>query len=260
MAASGYTPILIYASGTASNVPTAGNLTSTANGAELALNYADGILYFKNSSGVVTALATATAAAGAFPTGTAVLFQQTAAPTGWTKVTTYNNYALRVTSGSVTTGGSVAFTTAFNAANTVDGTAISTAQMPSHNHGITDPGHNHSVNDPTHNHTLNDPGHSHSTNDPSHNHNYLAATVAVAGSDTNAVAGGNSQTTTNSYTGLSINGAGTGTYNSAAATGISNNANTTGISTNNNGSGATHTHTLTNLAVQYVDIIIATKN
>ena len=57
MAQSGYTPILIYASGTATNVPLAANLTSTASGAELALNYADGKLYFKNSSGVVTLLA-----------------------------------------------------------------------------------------------------------------------------------------------------------------------------------------------------------
>ena len=58
MAATGYTPILIYASGTASNVPLAANLTSDATkGAELALNYADGKLYFKNSSGVVTLLA-----------------------------------------------------------------------------------------------------------------------------------------------------------------------------------------------------------
>lgn len=57
MAQTGFSPILIYASGTASNVPSAGNLTSSANGAELALNYADGKLYFKNSSGVVTLLA-----------------------------------------------------------------------------------------------------------------------------------------------------------------------------------------------------------
>jgi hypothetical protein len=57
MAQSGYTPILIYASGTATNVPLAANMTSSASGAELALNYADGKLYYKNSSGVVTLLA-----------------------------------------------------------------------------------------------------------------------------------------------------------------------------------------------------------
>jgi len=57
MAQSGYTPILIYGSGTASNIPSAANLTSSANGAELALNYADGKLYYKSSAGTVTLLA-----------------------------------------------------------------------------------------------------------------------------------------------------------------------------------------------------------
>lgn len=61
MAQSGYTPILIYGSGTSSNVPLAANLTSNSNGAELALNYADGKLYFKNTSGVVTLLASSAA-------------------------------------------------------------------------------------------------------------------------------------------------------------------------------------------------------
>ena len=56
MAQSGYTPILLYASGTATNVPLAANMTSSSSGAELALNYADGKLYYKNSSGVVTLL------------------------------------------------------------------------------------------------------------------------------------------------------------------------------------------------------------
>ena len=57
MAQSGYTPILTYASGTATNVPLAANLTSSASGAELALNYADGKLFYKDSAGVVQVLA-----------------------------------------------------------------------------------------------------------------------------------------------------------------------------------------------------------
>ena len=58
MSASGYTPILIYASGTTTNVPLAANMTSSASGAELAINYADGKLFYKDSSGVVQVLAT----------------------------------------------------------------------------------------------------------------------------------------------------------------------------------------------------------
>jgi hypothetical protein len=49
----------------------------------------------------------------AFPAGTKMLFQQTAAPTGWTKDTTHDNKALRVVSSTAGSGGSVAFTTAF---------------------------------------------------------------------------------------------------------------------------------------------------
>lgn len=80
MAASGYTPILIYASGTATNVPLAANLTSGASGAELALNYADGKLYFKNSSGVVTLLANSATVAPVttFSAGTTGLTPNTA--------------------------------------------------------------------------------------------------------------------------------------------------------------------------------------
>ena len=42
MAASGYTPIILFNSGTASNTPTTGNLAV----GELAINYADGKLYY----------------------------------------------------------------------------------------------------------------------------------------------------------------------------------------------------------------------
>lgn len=56
MSQAGYTPILIYGSATAAAVPTAGNLTSSANGAELALNYTDGKLYYKDNGGTVRLL------------------------------------------------------------------------------------------------------------------------------------------------------------------------------------------------------------
>jgi len=64
MAQAGYTPILIYGSGTASATPSSGNLTSSANGAELALNYTDGKLYYKDNAGVVQLLASKAGASG----------------------------------------------------------------------------------------------------------------------------------------------------------------------------------------------------
>jgi len=60
MAQTGYTPISLYYSATAAAVPVNTNL---ANG-ELAINTADMKLYAKNSSGVVTLLASATGATG----------------------------------------------------------------------------------------------------------------------------------------------------------------------------------------------------
>jgi hypothetical protein len=49
---------LIYASGTTGNTPSASNLTSGSTGAELAINYYDGKLFYKDSGGVVQVLAT----------------------------------------------------------------------------------------------------------------------------------------------------------------------------------------------------------
>jgi hypothetical protein len=54
MAATNFTPISLYYSATAASVPTAGNLVA----GELALNTADGKLFYKDSAGVVQVLGT----------------------------------------------------------------------------------------------------------------------------------------------------------------------------------------------------------
>jgi len=91
-----------------------------------------------------------TIATSAFPAGTRLSFQQTAAPTGWTKDTTagLDNSAMRIVTGSVVNGGSVNFTTAFAsqtptgsvAISTVSGSAgattLTTPQIPSHAHRL----------------------------------------------------------------------------------------------------------------------------
>ncbi len=53
-----------------------------------------------------------------FPAGTLMLFQQTSAPTGWTKQVTHNNKALRVVNGTANSGGTLSFTSAFSSART----------------------------------------------------------------------------------------------------------------------------------------------
>lgn len=130
----------------------------------------------------------AAAAAALIPATTAMLFNQTAAPTGWTKSTTHNDKALRVVSGTVGSGGTNAFSTALVNATSTAGYALTIADIPAHTH-----------------------------------------TSAAAAAGNNIVAAGG--------IGVPITGAATGST----------------------GGGGAHSHGLT-LGVQYVDVIIATKN
>ena len=88
-----------------------------------------------NGSDVVTPYLESTVVTPPFVAGTIMLFVQTAAPTGWTKVTTYNDAALRIVNGAASSGGVTGFATIFAAGGITSGaTTLSTAQMPSHNH------------------------------------------------------------------------------------------------------------------------------
>lgn len=93
---------------------------------------------FVNSSGQLDATLglTNTSSLG-FPSGTRMSFNQTAAPTGWTKdtATSINDSILRLVTGSVSNGGSVAFST-WNASGSTGATTLTTTQMPSHTHSI----------------------------------------------------------------------------------------------------------------------------
>ena len=84
---------------------------------------------------------------GVHASGKKMLFQQSTGPTGWTKDTTHNDKALRVVSGTASTGGSVAFTTAFASqnlagtiSNSVSGSTASytltASQIPAHSHSM----------------------------------------------------------------------------------------------------------------------------
>jgi len=66
MAQSGYTPLLIYSSSTASTAPSASNLTNSSLGSELAVNITDGKLYYKDNSGVVQVIASKAGNSGTF--------------------------------------------------------------------------------------------------------------------------------------------------------------------------------------------------
>lgn len=161
------------------------------------------------------------------PSGTYMLFGQTSAPTGWTKITANNNAALRVVSGSASTGGTVDFTTAFasqGVSGTVGATTLTSTQIPSHSHTFS--GNTGTVSaDHTHTYSAQQPVGA-SGGGP----------VGLVGVNTGAITSGISQNHTHAYSGT----------------------------TSNTGSGGSHDHTFTgtaiNLAVKYVDVIMATKD
>lgn len=134
----------------------------------------------------------ATGPGSGFPSGTKMLFQQTSAPTGWTKDTSsHNNKALRVVTGDASYGGATGFTSVFGSGKTTGAKTLSTSEIPAHAHGIN------------------------------------VATDDGGGNPIQARASGGN--------------------------------NAIGAGTNNAGSGGSHDHTLS-LDIQYVDVIIATKD
>jgi len=186
--------------------------------------------------GELNAIATAIATkedTGLIPSGTVMLFVQTAAPTGFTKSTTHNNKALRIVSGSVGTGGSQDFTTAFASNRTASGTTGGTAV---------------SISGSVASHTL-------ATSEiPSHNHTFSIG--QYVGSD-DATSGGNGRILMANRNYASGGGAADVTIgNTGGGGGHSHSVGTL--------AGASHTHSFTsgNMAfdVNYVDVIIATKD
>jgi hypothetical protein len=64
--------------------------------------------------------------------GSLMLFQQTTAPTNWTKGTTHNNKALRVVTGTATPGGSTAFTSVFASRTPAGSVSVSGGTVGNH--------------------------------------------------------------------------------------------------------------------------------
>lgn len=164
--------------------------------------------------------AQARANAPPFASTTEVTFHQSAAPVGWTKQTTHTDKALRVTSGSISSGGVLDFTTCFARTQT-DNFFLSQGNLPSVNFILSV-----SVSDPTHATTLNN------------------ATNLINGNSGSSFGGG------------PVGGASTITAN-AAATGL-NGGNVTGTAASGgNGFGVVAGM---DMRVKYVDLIIAAKD
>ena len=200
---------------------------------------------FPNITGAMTAThsvlngldARVTAIESAFAAGTKMLFQQTTAPTGWTKDTTNNNDSvIRVVTGTAGTGGT-------NALSTLDATAVGTI--------------NSSISGSTGSHSLTE------AQLPAHRH--------FAFRNTNAFDGINSALSS-SETAARGSGFGGGSFDEKYAIGgVSSDGNVGRTSATGSGSGHSHsagsltvTSTFTGAAnaldVKYVDVIIATKD
>jgi hypothetical protein len=111
-----------------------GGTTSTGAYQSIASVGTTGQVLTSNGAGALPTFQTP-AGGAAFPSGTRMSFQQTSAPTGWTKDTTaaINDSIIRLVTGSVTSGGSTAFST-WNAQTATGSTTLSISQIPSHDH------------------------------------------------------------------------------------------------------------------------------
>jgi hypothetical protein len=115
-----------------------GGTTSTGAFQSIASVGTSGQILTSNGAGALPTFQTAAAGGTTIPSGTRMPFQQTAAPTGFTKDSTaaINDSILRLVTGTVSSGGSTAFST-WNAQTTSGATTLSTSQIPSHTHPIT---------------------------------------------------------------------------------------------------------------------------
>ena len=207
---------------------------------------------------------TAIGNADAFPSGTKMLFQQTSAPTGWTKVTSgVDNKALRVVSGTAGSGGSNAFSNTLadrsitaNAGNTTATGNISVADAsPSGNVSVTIA--NATTGGTVSNHTLSlneIPSHYHGITGGNYGQNTTRADLGYyrANTSLNTNSSGGSGAHSHGFTG------GSHSHNA--------NASFTGAAHSHNATftGAAHNHSISvtnlDLAVSYLDVIIASKD
>jgi hypothetical protein len=172
----GNTTLIVRGDVRITGILTVGTASITFDGNNNRINVGSGIT-FNGSTGIISATefrgngANLTGISAGFVSGTLMLFQQTSAPTGWTKQSTHNNKSLRVVTGNASSGGTSTFTSVFasrtpagsvsvsgsnsggsvtgsvsgsNSGGSVNNTTLSTSQIPSHRHNVdvitSDPG------------------------------------------------------------------------------------------------------------------------
>ena len=113
----------------------AGGTTATGAYQSIASVGTSGQVLTSNGAGALPTFQAAGGGGTTIPSGTRMLFQQTAAPTGFTKDTTgaINDSMLRLVTGTVTSGGTTGFST-WSAVTATGATTLDTTQIPSHSH------------------------------------------------------------------------------------------------------------------------------
>jgi hypothetical protein len=118
-------------------------IASAGGGTSYTVTNGNRMIVFSDGTNIRTSFSESAIPSPSIPAGAVMLFQSTNAPNGWTKSTTHDNKALRVVSGNASTGGSVAFTTAFasqtptgnlSITGSVGATTLTVDQIPSHTH------------------------------------------------------------------------------------------------------------------------------
>lgn len=201
------------------------------------------------TTGIIN-LAALPGAATDIPTGTKMLFVQTAAPTGWVKDTTHNDKALRLVNGTVTTGGTNTFSSTFATINS-SAVTLTAAQIPAHTHSFS------SITgseNQAHNHGVSASGTTDTQGNHAHNYGY---SVGAGGT---GVATGNGTRDSTAATDAAGNHAHNWSFSVTSGTeNQSHNHNFSGTTDNGTGGAGSHLHT-TDLRVQYVDVIICTRS
>ena len=204
-----------------------------------------------------------------FASGTKMLFQQTSAPTGWTKITSsVDNKALRLVSGTVGSGGNASFTGAFASytpAGSIAATANATASFSGSVSGTSG---NSTANTSSVSTSGNVNNHTLSTSQmPSHSHSFSrrapGSYASYGGTATNNEANAASNGNTNN-----TGGGGSHSHGfSGSSHSHSVNNHTHSFSANFSGNTGNHTHTsgafsgtARDFAVQYIDVIVASKD
>lgn len=180
-----------------------------------------------------------------FPSGTKMLFQQATPPSGWTIDTTHNDKALRVVSSAPGSGGAVAFSSIFGSAvSSTDGHSITQAELPNCSFSESS-AHAHSGTTGT---ESADHTHAQNVSDGDFGSQVPAYLYSSGGTSKSTGSGPGNVT----YGRVTTDG------RSATHTHAFTTSGTT-VSVQSGGSDTAHTHTLS-LDLEYVDIIIATKN